>query len=148
MDKKSKVKIIGSPREWKGEKGTVYYWPIEFENGDKGDFSTKENPQSKFAVGKEEDYTIEEVEKNGRKNIKIDRPKYDGGGKGGYRPDPKFEKVKNHLIIRQNALTNAVAWANAKNIGLDESKKLTSDQTTQLAQKFYEWTIGPFKADL
>lgn len=62
---KSKVKSVTFSREWKNPAGrTFYYFDIEFENGDKGQFGTIEKNQTKFVVGQEHQY--QETKKNNK----------------------------------------------------------------------------------
>lgn len=64
-----------------------YSFSIELDNGDKGYYTSKFEDQTKFVVGKESEYVIEEKEgKNGNKYFKItlpesDKQKFGGGGK-------------------------------------------------------------------
>lgn len=60
---------------------------IDFDNGDSGFYTSKFEDQTKFVVGKESEYLIEEKEgKTGKKYYKITLPgdggqKFSGGGK-------------------------------------------------------------------
>lgn len=63
---------------------------IELENGDKGFFSTKSQEQTKFVVGKEAEYNIEEKEaKKGGTYFKITLPQIDGQWPKSGRPAPE-----------------------------------------------------------
>jgi hypothetical protein len=140
--KTSKVTGITYKKEWSGRNGPMHDFYIDFENGDKGVFTCKDKNQNKFQEGKEEKYTI----KQDGIYTKIDKP--NEGGRGGYQLDPKTEKMKNMMIMRQCALKAANEWAVGKNTGLEESKKLSSKQTTELATVYYDWLMAPFKEEL
>lgn len=72
---------------------------IEFNNGDKGFYSTKSEEQSKFIVQKEAEYNIEEkTGKTGKVWFKITLPQsetpFQGGGfKGKPQVDPKVQMI-------------------------------------------------------
>lgn len=72
---------------------------IEFDNLDKGFYTSKSAEQNKFVVGKEVEYEIEQkVGKTGKEYFKITLPKQDGGGGwkgGGGRPpaDPRVQMI-------------------------------------------------------
>lgn len=56
--KKSVVRQVDFKKSATNDYGPVHYFSITFENGDKGDYGAKSNPQTKFVVGQEIDYTI------------------------------------------------------------------------------------------
>lgn len=72
---------------------------IEFENGDKGYYSSKVEDQKSFIIGQEAEYNIEE--KTGKNNQKYYRitspsdpaPAYKGGGGGKFQVDPKVQMI-------------------------------------------------------
>ena len=69
---------------------------IDFENGDSGFYTSKSEDQTKFVVGKESEYLIEEKEgKTGKKYFKItlpsEAPKFQGGGKP--QIDPRIQMI-------------------------------------------------------
>jgi hypothetical protein len=72
-------------REWNGDKGMVYYFDIEFEDGTTGQFSTTKREQNKFTEGKEVKYTTEEKSNARGPYTKIDiaKPPSTGGRGGG-----------------------------------------------------------------
>jgi hypothetical protein len=74
-------------REWNGDKGMVYYFDIEFEDGTIGQFSTTKREQNKFTEGKEVKYTTEEKSNARGPYTKIDiaKPPSTGGRGGGQR---------------------------------------------------------------
>jgi len=73
-----------------------FSFSIEFENGDKGYYTSKYEDQTKFIVGKESEYVIEEKEGKNGKYFKVtlpesDKPKFSGGGKP--QIDPKVQMI-------------------------------------------------------
>ena len=70
---------------------------IEFDNGDKGFYTSKSEEQTKFVVGKESDYNIEKkTGSTGKEYFKITIPSDGGGlsGKGGFKQvDPKTQMI-------------------------------------------------------
>lgn len=72
-----------------GNYGEYHIFEITFDNGDKGDFLAKNNPQSTFKEGQEVEYTIEEKVNGNYKNYSIKAVKKDGfvPGKG----NPAYE---------------------------------------------------------
>jgi hypothetical protein len=95
--KKSKVIKI-TKFEQKDNYGNTSY-SIEFENNDKGFFSTKDEDQKKFIIGQEAEYNIEEkTGKTGKVYYKITLPQseqpvksFGGGGKP--QQDPKVSMI-------------------------------------------------------
>lgn len=96
--KKSKVTRVMKWEKKPGYNDTSY--TIEFENGDKGFYSSKDDDQKRFVVGQESEYAIEEkTGKEGKKYFKITSPldpvpAFKGGGGGG-RPqvDPRVQMI-------------------------------------------------------
>jgi hypothetical protein len=69
---------------------------IEFANGDKGFYSTKSPDQTKFIVGADAEYQIEEKEgKTGKKYFKITLPQTDQPFKAAGRPqiEPRIQMI-------------------------------------------------------
>jgi hypothetical protein len=99
MSKKAKVTKITKWEKKPGYNDTSF--TIEFDNGDKGFYSSKDDDQKRFVGGQEAEYNIEEKDgKNGKKYFRITSPldpapaQYRGGGGGG-RPqiDPKVQMI-------------------------------------------------------
>lgn len=67
MTKEATPTKISEPKEWTNPKfnKTIYYYQIEFDNGDKGEFSTTKAPQVKFQIGVLSKYTVEPKMKDG-----------------------------------------------------------------------------------
>jgi hypothetical protein len=56
--KRSAVTNVTANGSFDGQYGTLYKFEVTFANGDSGEYASKSNPQTKFAVGVETDYTI------------------------------------------------------------------------------------------
>lgn len=94
---KSKVKKI-TRFDKKDNYGNTSF-SIEFENGDKGFYTSKSEDQKKFIIGQESEYNLEEKEgKTGNKYYKITLPQADGagpwkGGGGKPLPEPRMQMI-------------------------------------------------------
>ena len=71
---------------------------IEFENSDKGFYTSKSEDQKKFIIGQETEYNIEEkTGKNNTKYFKVTPPQseFSGGGFKGGKPvvDPRIQMI-------------------------------------------------------
>jgi len=70
---------------------------IEFENGDKGFYTSKNPDQKKFIIGNVADYTIEQKQGSKGSYFKItvpqDAPTFKGGGFGKAPVDPKVSMI-------------------------------------------------------
>lgn len=141
--KKSTPTAISFKNTWNNPKGgAVHYYNIEFANGDKGSFGSTKEPQDKFALNIEAEYTKEEKQQGNYLNVIIDKPKpaNTGGGYKGRPYDPEAEKIKQHLIIRQSSLSAAVELGVANGMNATKSKEIL-----QIAEVFYQWVITPYK---
>lgn len=93
--KKSIVRSAIFKKTGSGNNGEYHIFEITFDNGDKGDYITKKNPQSSFIEGKESEYTIETVINGNYTNHKI-KPVQQNGfvpGKG----NPAYEHKRTAL---------------------------------------------------
>ena len=99
--KKAKVtkttKSVNSDGSAKKDTYGNFSFIIELDNGDKGYYASKSEDQTKFVVGKEAEYLIEEKEaRYGGKYYKITVPQAEGSKSfGGGRPtvDPKVQMI-------------------------------------------------------
>lgn len=95
MEKKAKVTRVTRMDKLDSYGNTSYI--VEFENGDKGYYSTKDADQKKFIVGNVADYNLEE--KTGAKGIyyKVTVPQSDkpvfAGGVGKPQANPKVQII-------------------------------------------------------
>lgn len=70
-EKRSIVIAATLKKEWTGKYGQMYDHWVEFSNGDSGVYTSRKKDQDAFIVGKEANYTIEQVERNGFINTVI-----------------------------------------------------------------------------
>lgn len=109
--KKSVVTAVTGNGTWESPQyGMFYKHEVAFENGDVGEYSSKDQHQSKFVVGQEAEYTLTSAEYNGNTyyRVKPAQPQggYSGGGKfgGGGKADPEREL----RIVRQTCMKAGV----------------------------------------
>ena len=91
-----KAKVVKVTKFDKVDSYGNHSFSIEFENGDRGFYSTKSAEQSKFVVGSEAEYNIEEKEgKSGKKYFKVTLPQTDTPFKGGGKPqvEPRIQMI-------------------------------------------------------
>lgn len=120
--KKSTPRQIIFKREGVNQNGSWAIFEIAFDNGDKGDYFAKSNPQTDFKEGVEIEYTIEVKVGEKYTNTLIGLPKK-GFQKGGG-INPVYQ-------LRQCALTNAVSMFN--------SGKIEKDKVWEMADKLLNW---------
>ena len=88
--KKSTPLSIVFKKAHSGQNGLFYIFDINFQNGDSGQFFSKDEKQTTFKEGQETDYTIEEKVNGQYKNYLIKAVRAAGGfvpGKG----NPQYE---------------------------------------------------------
>lgn len=141
----SKPKEIGYSREFTGQHGKVHVFTIEFENGDTGEFTTTKRDQTKFTVGEETLYSIEEREDN-RGNIffRVDKvsQKPAGTGNGGQR---SMSKEVEQSIIASVCLDCAAQLI--LKAGKDNAVQSDLVALHVMANKFYDYIIERCKGD-
>jgi hypothetical protein len=89
-NRKAIVKSTVFKKSFDGKYGETFVHEVTFDNGDKGEYLSKSNPQTSFVVGKEVEYTIEEKVNGNYKNNSIKPAKAMNGfvpGKG----NPSYE---------------------------------------------------------
>ena len=130
--KKSKVINATYKKSFESKGVTFYEHELEFENGDRGKYISKEMNQNKFVQNQEADYTKEIKENNGYTNIiikPVTKNSDFGGGK------PSFHKSGNEAFAMSYAKDVLIAsWT-----GVNSPKALTSDELFTLANRMYEW---------
>lgn len=89
--KKSIVRSAIYKKSFDGKFGETHIHEITFDNGDKGDYLGKKNPQSIFVVGKESEYTIEVKENGNYKNYSIKPVQVNGNGFVPGKGNPAYE---------------------------------------------------------
>lgn len=123
--KKSKVIQAVGNGSWNSEKyGTFYKFEIHFENGDHGEYSSKDQNQSKFLIGQEAEYSITSKQVNGNTFYQIKPVQSNQGQSGGsWAPkakDPETEK----RITRMSVLKCATDLVIAKEIKISDLTKV------------------------
>lgn len=114
--KTSKLRYVSIPKEWKGDKGTFYFFDIELENGDKGNIGSKDQSPSFLKVGESLDYELKETDK-GNKIKRVSQQPFNKGG--GYKPDTVG-------ITVGACLNNAVSLVSAGKIESKDVEKTAS----------------------
>lgn len=131
MEKKSVVKSVAFQKEYDGKYGKLYYFAIEMENGDKGQYGSKTNPQTKFKEGEETAYDY--IDKgNGYFDIKTivtNTPSSSGYTKKPF--DVEADKFKQALIVAQSSMTKAVEMVIAGTVTADKLQ-VTCDKLMQI----------------
>ena len=82
--KSAKVTQVSGNGKWDSQQyGTFYKFEIVFDNGDSGQYMSKEPEQTKFKVGDEASYTITSKDVNGKLYYTIKPAQSMQQGKGG-----------------------------------------------------------------
>ena len=102
MIKKSVVKQAQANGTWEGKYGVMYKHEIAFENGDSGEYSSKDQNQTKFVVGQETEYEYIDG-----KYPKV-KPE-NNFQQGNFSAAPKSDKVQEY-IVKQSSLKCAVDY--------------------------------------
>lgn len=127
---KSKVKSVKFNREWDGTHGKIFYFDIEFDNGNKGQFSTNKREQTKFKEGEEVDYIEKSKTKNGT-------PIYDKE-----KVDQPFNKSNYNDPIANKKMAMSVAQSAAGEMYSKLGKVIKKNDNVQnVAKMFYDWII-------
>jgi len=139
-------------RSFEGQHGTIYYFDIEFENGDSGQFSTNKENQTKFTVGKEVKYVMtDEVDKRGKAYTKIDIAKEAfKGGQGGYRGGNTNKGSKSPEAEASILASVCLDMANivADKMSLQENINEDLKALHALANKFYKHIVEKSGSDV
>lgn len=143
MEKKSVVKAVTFQKEFDGKFGKLYYFNIEMENGDKGQYGSKTNPQTKFKEGEETAYDY--IDKgNGYFDIKTIVTNTASSGGFQRKPfDAEADKFKQVLILAQSSMSKVVDMANHKIIeykDLQAACDKLMQQQLDLAHKYKDYT--------
>lgn len=126
--KTSKISKINFVKTWSGEKGTVYYHDVEFENGDKGNAGFNKECPAEYEIGTTHDYELI-PNANPQYASKIKFIKANGGGGKGSKP------ANNAGFALSYAKDVMIASMNKES----KTDVLTSDHCLKLAEKFYNW---------
>ena len=123
--KNSKVTSVQSNGTWEGKYGMMYKFEIGFENGDVGEYSSKNQEQNKFVIG-----TNSEYEYTDGKFPKV-KPVYIKPDNFNQSSPQKSDDVQK-LIVKQSSLKSAVDYDN----------KCSQEDVLKNAQMFYDWVMG------
>ena len=96
--KRSAVTNVTANGSFDGQYGTLYKFEITFANGDSGEYASKSNPQTKFSVGVETDYTITDRTFKDRIYYKIAPVMAQPGATQGFTPKPKDPETGKHIM--------------------------------------------------
>lgn len=127
---KSKISKISFVKPWSGERGTVYFHDIEFENGDKGQAGLNKEEPTEYGVGTEHEYALIA---NGNYAAKIKFLKQ--GGSGGGVKKQTGGNASFALSYSKDILV--ASWENEA-----APMRLTTKEMFSLADKMYEWMEG------
>jgi hypothetical protein len=127
--KTSKVtKVTQNTRNYASKFGTMYVHVIEFENGDKGDYSSQKQICEKFTEGNEASYTIETKVNGQYTNVIV-------------KPAQSF--VPNQKKFGSSGSEESFALSYAKDLGCARIEKgiqaVSADTVIADAEKFYSW---------
>jgi len=129
MSKTSKVIAAQANGTWEGSFGLMYKFEVTFENGDTGEYSSKNKEQTKFVIGESAEYTL-----SGGKFPKV-KPVYVQDG--AFTPQKGLEVQL--LIVKQSCLKAAVE--------LCTNDKIKLAQVLDLSNKFVDWVNGTGEKD-
>ena len=127
MIKKSVVKQAQANGTWDGKFGTMYKHEIAFENGDSGEYSSKEQNQTKFVVGQETEYEFIDGKYPKVKPINNWQPNAQAST-----PKQSKDDVQEY-IIKQSTLKCATDYVIAN--GGDERRVI------EVAEMFTNWVL-------
>ena len=131
--KNSKVTSVQPNGTWEGKYGLNYKFEISFENGDVGEYSSKNKEQNKFIVGQQTDY-----EYTDGKFPKV-KPVY-------LKPD-NFNKASYNS--NKQDVNNSISRAVALKISAIYDNQCTQEDVIKNAKFFYDyWLCDDYKDKL
>jgi len=119
--KNSIVKSIQPNGTWEGKYGLMYKFEIGFENGDVGEYSSKNKDQDKFNIGSKTDYEYIDG-----KFPKV-KPVY-------IKPDSFNQSSPKQDVNKNNSIARAVAFKGA----IDYDNQCTQEDVIKNAKYFYD----------
>ena len=119
--KNSIVKSIQPNGTWEGKYGLMYKFEIGFENGDVGEYSSKNKDQDKFNIGSKTDYEYIDG-----KFPKV-KPVY-------MKPDSFNQSSPKQDVNVNNSIARAVAFKGA----IDYDNQCTQEDVIKNAKYFYD----------
>ena len=123
--KNSKVTSVQSNGTWEGKYGMMYKFEIGFENGDVGEYSSKNKDQDKFNIGSKTDYEYTDGKFPKVKPVYIKPDNFN-------QSSPQKSDDVQKLIVKQSSLKAAVDYDN----------KCSQEDVLKNAQMFYDWVMG------
>ena len=123
--KNSKVTSVQSNGTWEGKYGMMYKFEIGFENGDVGEYSSKNKDQDKFNIGSKTDYEYTDGKFPKVKPVYIKPDNFN-------QSSPQKSDDVQKLIVKQSSLKSAVDYDN----------KCSQEDVLKNAQMFYDWVMG------
>ena len=119
--KNSKVTSVQPNGTWEGKFGLNYKFEISFENGDVGEYSSKNKDQDKFNIGSKTDYEYIDG-----KFPKV-KPVY-------MKPDSFNQSSPKQDVNKNNSIARAVAFKGA----IDYDNQCTQEDVIKNAKYFYD----------
>ena len=126
--KNSKVTSVQSNGSWEGKYGIMYKFEIGFENGDVGEYSSKNQEQNKFVIGTNADYEYTDGKFPKVKPVYIKPDSFNNSFSNSSNDNPDRQK----LIVKQSSLKAAVEFDN----------KCSPEDVLKNADMFYNWVMG------
>ena len=126
--KNSKVTSVQSNGSWEGKYGVMYKFEIGFENGDVGEYSSKNQEQNKFVIGTNADYEYTDGKFPKVKPVYIKPDSFNNSFSNSSNDNPDRQK----LIVKQSSLKAAVEFDN----------KCSPEDVLKNADMFYNWVMG------
>jgi hypothetical protein len=126
--KNSKVTSVQSNGTWEGKYGMMYKFEIGFENGDVGEYSSKNKDQDKFNIGSKTDYEYTDGKFPKVKPVYIKPDSFNNSFSNSSNDNPDRQKV----ISKLSVLKSAIEFDN----------NCTVEDVLKNAQTFYDWVMG------
>ena len=126
--KNSKVTSVQSNGSWEGKYGVMYKFEIGFENGDVGEYSSKNQEQNKFVIGTNAEYEYTDGKFPKVKPVYIKPDSFNNSFSNASNDNPDRQK----LIVKQSSLKAAVEFDN----------KCSPEDVLKNADMFYNWVMG------
>lgn len=126
--KNSKVTSVQSNGSWEGKYGVMYKFEIGFENGDVGEYSSKNQEQNKFVIGTNAEYEYTDGKFPKVKPVYIKPDSFNNSFSNSSNDNPDRQK----LIVKQSSLKAAVEFDN----------KCSPEDVLKNADMFYNWVMG------
>lgn len=139
--KNSKVTNVQPNGTWDGNYGLMYKFEISFENGDVGEYSSKNKLQDKFIVGQQTDYEYTDGKFPKVKPVYIKPDNFNKSNN--YTSSNSFNDNRQLLIVRQSSITRGIEFMNLLNS--INPTKFTRKEIEQIileeAEVFEKWVM-------